>query len=246
MRVIRSILPASAAIVLALGAGASAYAKGSHHNRLDDGTPIATAWSGTGDFVSLGALGPDAVRFTTGDAWRVRAEGDPRTLDRLRFIVEDGRLFVGRRSGDDRNLPAATIYVTAPSLRSAMLAGSGDVTVDRLTGEAVSASVAGSGDLSVGAVASRSLKGNIAGAGDLIVRGRSEEANLAIAGSGRFDGSAFSAQRANATVAGSGGMTFHSDGAVKATITGSGTVTVSGRATCSQTRIGSGSLRCGA
>jgi hypothetical protein len=242
----RSTLPAAAAIALALGAAASAYPKGTHHNALDDGTPIASAWTATGNFQSLGALGPDAVRFTTGDAWRVRAEGDPRTLERLRFVVEDGRLLVGRRSGDDGKLPAATIYVTAPAIRSATLAGSGGFTVDRLTGEAVSATVAGSGDLSVDSVESRSLKVAVAGSGDLAVRGHSDEANLAIVGSGRFDGSAFSAQRANATVAGSGGMTFRSDGTVKATITGSGNVTVSGRATCSQTRMGSGSLRCGA
>jgi hypothetical protein len=242
----RTTLPAAAAIALAVAAAASAYPKGAHDNPLDDGTPIAAAWTATGDFQSLGALGPDAVRFTTGERWRVRAEGDPHTLERLRFVVEDGRLLVGRRSGDDAKLPAATIFVTAPGIRSATLAGSGEVAVDRLTGEAVSATVAGSGDLSVGAVSSRSLKGSVAGAGDLIVRGRSEDANLVIAGSGRFDGSAFSAERASATIAGSGGMTFRSDGTVKATITGSGSVIVSGRATCSQTRVGSGSLRCGA
>jgi hypothetical protein len=240
----RSTLPAAAAIVLALGAAASAYPKDAHHNPLDDGIPIASAWTATGDFVSLGALGPDAVRFTTGDNWRVRAEGDPRTLERLRFVIEDGRLLVGRRSGEDARLPAAMIYVTAPGIRSATLAGSGQVDVDRLTGEAVSATVAGSGDLSVGAVSSHTLKGSVAGSGDLSVRGHSEDASLVIAGSGRFDGSAFSAERASAMIAGSGGIAFRSDGTVKATITGNGSVTVSGRASCSQTRIGSGSLRC--
>jgi hypothetical protein len=244
MRGIRSTLPA-AAIVFALGAAASAYPKGTHHNPLDEGTPIPGDWTPTSDFASIGALGPDAVRFTTGEVWRVRAEGDARTLDRLRFVVEDGRLLVGRRSGPEVRLPAATIYVTAPAIRSTTLAGSGEVSVDRLTGDAVSATVAGSGDLSVGAISSRTLKGSVAGSGDLVVRGRSEDANLVIAGSGRFDGSGFSAQRANATVAGSGGMSFHSDGSVKATITGSGNVIVSGRASCTQTRIGSGSLRCG-
>jgi hypothetical protein len=242
----RSILSAGAAIAFTVGAAATAYPKGAHHNPLDDGRPIASGWTATGNFISLGALGPDAVRFATGDAWRVRAEGDPRTIARLRFVVEDGRLLVGRRSGEDGKLPAATIYVTAPAIRSATLAGSGALSVDKLTGEAVSATVAGSGDLSIGAVTSRSMKGSVAGSGDLVVQGRSDEANFVIAGSGRFDGSAFSVERANATVAGSGGMNFRSDGTVKATITGSGSVIVSGRAACHQTRIGSGTLRCGA
>jgi hypothetical protein len=241
MRAFRSILPAAAA--LALGAAAAA---GVNHNPLDEGAPIAGSWTATGDFASLGALGPDIVRFTTGDAWRVRAEGDPRTLERLRFVVKDGRLLVGRRSGEQGKLPAATVYVTAPAINAATLAGSGAVTVDRLTGEAVSASVAGSGDLTVDRVAAHKLSGRIAGSGDLIVSGRSDDASLVIAGSGRFVGNGFTASTASAAIAGSGDMAFRSDGKVNATITGSGNVVVSGRASCTQKRIGSGSLRCGA
>lgn len=242
----RSTLSAAAAIALALGAAASAYPNTARHNTLDDGTPIAADWTATGNFESVGAVGPDTVRFTTGDNWRVRAEGDARTLERLRFVVKDGRLMVGRRSGEDSHLPAATIYVTAPAIRSALLAGSGDLSVDRLTGDAVSATAAGSGDLSVGSVESRSVKASVAGSGDMVMRGHSDEADLAVAGSGRFDSADFSAQRASVTVAGSGAMNFRSDGTVKASIAGSGNITVSGRATCSQTRIGPGSLRCGA
>lgn len=242
MRAFRSILPV-AAVVLAIGAGASAY--GTHHNLLDDGRPIGGAWTATGDFASLGALGPDSVRFTTGDAWRVRAEGDPRTLERLRFLVKDGRLLVGRRSGESDKLPAATVFVTAPAIKGATLAGSGNLTVDRLTGEAVSATVAGSGDLTVGQVAARSLNGRVAGSGDLTVSGRSADADLVVAGSGQFVGDRFTADTASTAIAGSGGVTLHSDGKVSARITGSGHVVVTGRATCTQSRIGSGSLRCG-
>lgn len=244
MRAIHHILPAAAiTLALALGGGASAY--GTRHNPLDEGRPIGSSWTATSDFASLGALGPDTVRFNTGDSAQVRAEGDARTLDRLRFLVKDGRLLIGRRSGEDGKLPAATIYVTAPSIKAATLAGSGNVAVDRLTGDAVSATVAGSGDLTIGRVSSRRLNGRVAGSGDLMVSGRSEDAKLAIAGSGSFDGAAFTAGSASASIAGSGDMAFRSDGQVSASITGSGHVTVRGRASCTQKRIGSGSLRCG-
>ena len=234
-----SVLAAAALVSL----GATAF-PGNRDNALDTGQPIAREWSATGNFTALGALGPDAVRFTTGDSWQVRAEGDARTLDRLRFKIEDGRLLVGRRSGNDAKLPAATIFVTAPAIRSASVAGSGQVNVDRLSGETVSATVAGSGDLTVASLAAKSLKGTVAGSGDLIVAGRTSDARLTVAGSGQFDGSAFTADRADASIAGSGDVALHSDGTVTARISGSGNVDVTGRATCRQSRAGSGSLRC--
>ena len=239
----RTLLAATAAVSLA----ASALAFPGHsRNALDDGKPIPSAWSATGNFDKVNAAGPDTVRFTTGDRWQVRAEGDARTLERLRFLVEDGQLIVGRRSGDHTKLPAATIYVTAPAIHAATLAGSGAFGVDRLSGDQVSATVAGSGDLTVGAVAARSLNGTIAGSGDLAVTGRAERARLTIAGSGTFDGRQFAAGGASVTVAGSGDMTFRSNGTVTATITGSGDIAVHGSATCKQSRIGSGRLTCGA
>lgn len=240
MRPAPLLLAATAAVSLA----AAAFA-GSSHNALDDGHPIPAAWAATGNFDKVSAAGPDSVRFTSGDRWQVRAEGDARTLDRLRFLVEDGQLVVGRCSGEDKaKLPAATIYITAPAIRGATLAGSGAFAVDRLSGEQVSATVAGSGDLTVGALAARSLTGTIAGSGDLTIAGKADSARLTIAGSGRFDGSAFTAGDAKATIAGSGSAGFHSDGTVSAHISGSGNVTVDGRATCHQSRVGSGSLRC--
>ena len=139
MRLAPLVLAAAGALSFA----AAAY-PGSSHNALDDGRPIPAAWSSTGNFDKVSAAGPDTVRFTTGDRWQVRAEGDARTLDRLRFLVEDGQLVVGRRSSEDKTkLPAATIYVTAPSIQAATLAGSGAFAVDRLSGEQVSATVAG-------------------------------------------------------------------------------------------------------
>ena len=238
----RSFLAAFAVATALTGAAVSS---GNRANALDDGTPIPADWSATGTFTRLSAQGPDNVRFTTGDRWLVRAEGDRRTLDRLRFVLENGRLVVGRRSGDDAALPAATIYVTAPSLSQATLAGSGVLDVDRLSGEAIAATVAGSGDLNVASLSAKSLKATVAGSGELSVAGHTSTAQLTVAGSGSFAGGSFSTDRADATIAGSGDVAFHSDGEVAARISGSGSVDVTGRATCSQSRSGSGVLRCG-
>jgi len=241
------MLPIRPLFVAAAAASLAASALAGHsRNALDHGQPIPAGWAATGNFDKVSAAGPDTVRFTTGERWQVRAEGDARTLERLRFLVEDGQLLVGRRSGDNARLPGATIYITAPAIRAATLAGSGAFAVDRLSGDRVSATVAGSGDLTVGAVAARSLNGTVAGSGDLMVAGRADQAQLAVAGSGTFDGGELAVGGASVTVAGSGDMTFHSDGTVNATITGSGDIAVHGSATCRQSRIGSGRLTCGA
>lgn len=214
-------------------------------NRLDAGTPIGAAWSATGQFSALKALGPDNVRFSTGDRWRLRAEGDPQTLARLRFIVENGQLVIGRKSGERAELRPATIYVIAPSLHRATIGGSGSLEIDRLSGKKVSANVAGSGGLSVQKVSAGALEASIAGSGDMALSGRSTSANLAIAGSGDLKAAGLVIDAARTSIAGSGSMAFRSDGHVRASIVGSGNVEVRGRADCSRlSRIGSGTLSC--
>lgn len=230
---------------LAVMLTAPVAADSSKRNRLDAGTPIGASWSATGQFSALKALGPDHVRFSTGERWRLRAEGDPQTLARLRFIVEDNQIVIGRKSGERGELRPATIYVIAPSLHRATIGGSGSLEIDRLSGKKVSANVAGSGGLSVAHVSADALDASIAGSGDMALSGRSANASLAIAGSGDLKGAGLVIDAAKTSIAGSGSMAFRSDGRVSASIVGSGSVAVRGRADCSRlSLVGSGTPTC--
>lgn len=242
MRFIRSLAPL---LVIALSLGGAAAARSEGPNALDSGTPIETTWSATPKFGALTAVGPDNVRFSTGERWQVRAEGDPRTLARIRFIIRDGALIVGRKSGERAELRPATIYVIAPSLHRATIGGSGSLAIDRLSGKKVSATVAGSGGLSVDHVAAESLDASIGGSGDMTLSGRTGKGSLAIAGSGDLRAAGLVVDSASTSIAGSGSMAFRSDGSVSAAIIGSGSVVVRGSADCSKlTRVGSGTLSC--
>lgn len=242
MRFFQALAP-MAFIALALSGSVSARNDGG--NALDSGTPIDTSWSATPRFAALKALGPDNVRFTTGESWQVRAEGDPRTIARIRFIIRDGQLTIGRKSGERRELRPVTIYVIAPSLHRATIGGSGSLAIDRLSGKKVSASVAGSGGMSIGHVAADALDASIAGSGDLALSGRTTSATLAIAGSGELKAADLIVDAAETSIAGSGSMAFRSDGKVTAAIVGSGNVAVRGRADCTRvSRVGSGTLIC--
>jgi hypothetical protein len=217
------------------------------HSILDDGQPIPAAWRATGAFNSLAAVGPDSVIVESGGSAQIRADGDPRVLERLRFIVKDGRLVIGRRSGDEsrERIAPAVIHVSASAIHAATAAGSGRVSIDRLRGDDVSAMVAGSGTLDVHAVEARQLSAHVAGSGGLVLAGRGDTASVVLAGSGRIDGRSFTAGSARAVVTGSGEAAFRSPGQVEVTITGSGSVAVAGGATCTLRKIGSGTLRCG-
>ena len=105
-------------------------------------------------------------------------------------------------------------------------------------------SVTGSGRTIVRRIEAKRLAATVAGSGGLGLTGRSDRADVTLAGSGSLAGEGFTAGSADVTVAGSGDARFRSPGEVRATIIGSGTVAVSGTTACRQTRMGSRRLLC--
>ncbi|MBL8656380.1 MAG: DUF2807 domain-containing protein [Altererythrobacter sp.] len=241
----RFLLAGSFALAAAAALAAAPSIADSPRDGLQrNGKAIGAAWTDTGRFDSLTAAGMDNVRLVTGEHWRIRASGDARAVAQLRFMVKDGALVVGRVSGGPERSGKAQIEVTAPAIHGVTAAGSGNVDVERLTGASAVATIAGSSHTLVRKVESKTLSATIAGSGSLDLRGRSDRADITIAGSGAFDGKAFTAGSASVTVAGSGSGRFRSPGPVSATIAGSGSVRVTGTTTCSATRLGSGRLIC--
>lgn len=242
----RMLLAGSLAAIVVAGIFAlPAHADRKHHNKLDtEGKAVGTGWAQTGRYDQLTSAGMDDVRLTTGERWQIRATGDARALSQLRFLVEDGELIVGRISGPRERYGKTRVEVTAPSLRGVISAGSGAVDVERIEGARVSATVAGSGRTSVRRIEAQRLAATLAGSGSLDLAGRSDRAEMTIAGSGRINGSDFTTDSADVTIAGSGAAQFRSPGTVRATIMGSGTANVIGTTDCKQTRMGSGRLVC--
>ena len=211
---------------------------------LDNGERISTSWSGTARFDRVTLASSDDVSVTRGDRWRIRASGSPALLAELRFKVEDDKLVIGRRWRRDTIEGSARIEVTAPSVEGVTLAGSGDLSIDRMDTDQVDATVAGSGTIQVGRIAARELTATVAGSGDLRIAGRADQGSITIAGSGEIDGRRLRLAGASVSIAGSGDARFNADGSVSASIVGSGDAIVSGTADCTQTRTGSGRLTC--
>lgn len=213
---------------------------------FSDGIAIGTSASNPGAFEGVTLAGPDNIIFTTGE-FSIRAEGDAEAIEQLRYKISGDEIKIGRKgngiSWDDSG--TATIYVSAPSLKSAKLAGSGDMDVDSMTTESTKLSIAGSGNIRVAKIETASLSSKIAGSGNLTLAGTAQSIDISIAGSGDVSGKDMKADNASISVAGSGDVELSSDGSVNAKVMGSGDVRIHGDATCKSRAMGSGDITCG-
>ena len=208
------------------------------------GVPLAELDLGGAAPKEVVLLGPDKVHLITGDKLAISVEGDDATKARLRFSISDGKLSVTRDHWKMGESSIATINVTMPSPSKLVMAGSGQIDADSLSGDDANITIAGSGTISSPKTEVGKLKIDIAGSGLARATGTARELRSTIAGSGSADLAGLKVGQADVTVAGSGNASFASDGEVKATIMGSGEVRVTGRAKCTVKSMGSGRLVC--
>jgi Putative auto-transporter adhesin, head GIN domain len=215
---------------------------------LAGGTPISNEWVNAGKFTQLAARGPDNVVFTIGEKFQIRADGDADVLEKLRFKLDGDSLIIGRSDKKWYNAgaaPAATIFVTAPALTGASLAGSGNLKADKLSGDEVAISTAGSGNIEVTQIEAKALVAETAGSGSIKAAGTAENADFSIAGKGSVDAAKLTAADAKISIAGSGNASINASATVDASIAGSGDVNVTGGAKCTKSVAGSGKVNCG-
>ena len=208
----------------------------------DDGVPLAELDMSGEPPTELVLAGPDRVVVTEGDDLDIEVSGDADAVAALRFSLSDETLAISRES-DWKGSGIATVRVTTPSLTTLVLAGSGDIDAERMSG-AANVTVAGSGTVKIARLEAESLDLTIAGSGDITASGSAGSLDLTVAGSGKAAMANLEADRAEVSIAGSGDAEFASDGPVEASIMGSGTVTVNGNADCTVSSMGSGKLRC--
>lgn len=239
-------------IVSGLALAACGFAADAQDNgQPGDGTVSERSFN-VGAFDSVALAGSHDVVVTVGGAASVRAEGDAGIIERLKIDVEDGTLRIGTKKGTRwsadfmRNRKPVTIYVTAPNLTGAAVAGSGDMRIDTVAGDKFSASIAGSGDMEIGAIRVGEANFSIAGSGDIRASGSANDAHISIAGSGDVDLAGLESRRASVSVVGSGDVRTRATETADVSVMGSGNVTIGGTAKCSVSKRGSGDVRCGA
>ena len=219
--------------------------------RAENGGAIVSRNYQVGNFKQIEVAGPYDVEVRTGGNPGVSARGSEKLLEHTTVEVDGDRLVIRpeRRNGwfhfGWSSHGNAHFAVTVPQLSGATIAGSGDIRVDRVTGQKFEGTVAGSGGIKVAALDVQSLKLSIAGSGGVKAgAGKTQSAEYEIAGSGDLDAGAVQAQQVKVSIAGSGGVKAHASGTADVDIMGSGDVEVSGGAKCNVSKAGSGNVRC--
>jgi len=217
------------------------------------GTEIAAQGSGAArtfqvaGFTAIALRGSDDIDVRVGTGFSVRAEGAPDDLDTLRVSLDGEMLQVGRKSGVgmpwSRGAPVK-VFVTLPRLTEADVAGSGDMTIDRVEGARFAAGIAGSGDLRIAAMQVDEAAFSIAGTGDVRAAGTAKALKIEIAGTGDVDGSKLRAQSASVEIAGTGSAVALVDGPAKVNSIGTGDVDLGPNAHCTVSKLGTGTVRC--
>lgn len=201
-----------------------------------------------GGFDRVKLSGPFNVQVVVGGGAAARAEGDTGLMDAMEVLTEDGSLVIRQRDGHrwsstgDRRV---TVYVSAPALAGAEVAGSGDIRVSAVRGRSFDASIAGSGSLRLARLDVQSARFAVAGSGDVEAMGAARDADIQIAGSGDVRLAGLQTESARVSIAGSGNADIHARASARVDVVGSGDVTVRGGARCDVSRMGSGSVRCG-
>ena len=210
------------------------WSLGSHTN--DTPTQVhqvgkATAMS---PFDQVDVAGPFNVILEQGDSNTVRVEGTTEQLSKITIYVKDGSLYIDQRKQEDGNIfNGMQIFVTCPMVKGIEIAGSGTVTTPQaLNVKDIYIEVAGSGRVTLAKMTAQDVKCEIAGSGDITIGMlQANEVRNEIAGSGNIDIAGLTCKNVKNEIAGSGDIVLSNINVdhVKTEIAGSGDVTLLGK-----------------
>lgn len=240
---IRTISLAAAAIAL----GACHFGADAEERQREAGPQASRSYQ-VGAFDRIAVAGPYDVKVVTGGQPGVSATGGANLLDETEVVVDGNTLEI--RPKNKRGLRwnwgrdgKAVFTVNAAALRGASIAGSGGISVDRVTGD-FDGEIAGSGNLRLPAVEGGRVKFDIAGSGEVLAAGKADSVEVSIAGNGDVNAKGLAARTAEVSIAGSGKVAANASETADVSIMGSGDVELTGGAKCSVSKAGSGNVRC--
>ena len=235
--------------VLTLGIIAAAMtAAGCSEAHSQSGGPAVERDFKVGDFSRIELRGAYDTTVRTGSAPSVRAKGNEDAINDLEVAVHGDKLVIShkKRNGISwKRHGKLELTVSVPSLRSAELAGAGDIRIDRIKGDSFEGQINGAGDLHVDTVEVGSLKLAISGAGNATAKGGSARTvDYSIAGAGDIHAKDVKSETASVSVAGAGGVSANASKTASVSIMGAGSVDLTGGAKCSVSKMGPGSVNC--
>lgn len=195
-------------------------------------------------FHSISSGGSFDVFVKLGNTESLRLEGDNDLFSKIETKVENGDLKIRykagvRISGWNKKV---SVYVTARSLRSLNVSGSGDMEITgTIKGDKLDTRVSGSGSITL-AASVNTFNSSVSGSGEIKAKGSAKNASIQISGSGEFEGKGMQTDKADIKVSGSGSVTIHANTLLNAVVSGSGDIYYSGNPRVNQAKSGSGKI----
>jgi hypothetical protein len=207
---------------------------------------IADETRNVSGFTGVTSAGSYNVTITMGNTEGLRLEGDSEQIAEIETVVEEGVLKIRNKkkngSWNTNWKNKVNIYVSAKSLKSITLSGSGDIDVRGVVkSTGVSTVLSGSGSIDL-AVAATNYSATISGSGKIKTSGNADNAKITVAGSGDFEGNGLRTNTTSAKVSGSGNISVNADKTLEAAMSGSGNIRYSGDANVKSSKSGSGRI----
>jgi len=207
-----------------------------------------------GSFDAVRVDGAVRVTIATGGNPAAIASGDAATLDALDVRVQGGTLYVrqqrrtalseARRTAPGPQ-PLPELRIAARNVARLALVGSGEASLDRLTGNAASVTLDGPGSVAVGAIDAARLQINLNGGGTMRLAGRAGDTVAVVRGDGALAAAGLVAGRPNVVAEGFVTLTLGAEGPARLTAHGDALVVIQGAERCRIVETGNNRIACG-
>jgi hypothetical protein len=195
-------------------------------------------------FSGISLAAPMKMELVQGDTESLALEGDAEALANIETVVENGTLMIRSRSRwSFGKAPQIRAFVTAKSIESLRISGSGDIATPSLRSNALKLSISGSGDIRIGTLAAASLDVSVSGSGDITVAGKTDSISAGISGAGDVKAGKLETRTGKVSIAGAGDVTVWTKESLTVKISGAGDVRYFGDPALTKSVAGVGSVR---
>jgi hypothetical protein len=198
------------------------FGSATHGARVGSATAVSVARS-VGPFTGVELAGSNNVTIQVGRRRSVVVHADDNLVRRITTVVDSGRLVIGNTPGSFNSRSPMWVTVTAPSVDTLILSGSGNLNVSGVSSPGLSVTLVGSGNVSAS--------------------GNTHRLTVTIPGSGTAQLGQLTAHDVTAAVGGSGEISLTAEDSLDARVSGSGAIFYSGNPRHLKTSItGSGAI----
>jgi Putative auto-transporter adhesin, head GIN domain len=195
------------------------------------------------NFHALDVSIPGDVEVRVSDKFSVEVTCEENIIDDVQTRVDDGvlKIFFDRNVFD---VDGMVVRVSAPRWDNFEINGSGDVRIlDAIEGDNTNIELFGSGNLDARKATFKKADVLVAGSGNVTLRGKADQLNAKVRGSGDIRAFDFPANTTRAEVSGSGNISIEVFDYLDAIINGSGDIRYRGNPKVDKKINGSGSVR---